>query len=98
MSVAQQYRLSGHRASEIVASVEAAIRSGSLPAGATLPPVRTLADDLGVSPNTVAAAYRSLRERGLVSGARRRGTTVNHAPAQPARTAPPLPAGVRNLA
>lgn len=98
MSVSQQYRLSGRRASEIVASVEAAIRAGRLPPGATLPPVRGLADDLGVSPNTVAAAYRSLRERGLISGARRRGTTVNAAPAVPTRTAPPLPAGVRNLA
>jgi DNA-binding transcriptional MocR family regulator len=98
MSVAQQYRLTGRRASEIVASVEAAIRAGRLQPGAVLPPVRTLADELGVSPNTVAAAYRSLRERGLVSGARRRGTTVNHAPAQPVRTAPPLPAGARNLA
>src|SRR5882757_9849638 len=98
MSVSQQYRLSGRRASEIVASIEAAIRAGRLPPGATLPPVRALAEDLGVSPNTVAAAYRSLRERGLVSGARRRGTTVTEAPALPARTAPPLPAGVRNLA
>lgn len=98
MSVSQQYRLSGKRASEIVASVEAAIRAGRLPPGANLPPVRGLADDLGVSPNTVAAAYRSLRERGLISGARRRGTTVNAAPAVPTRTAPPLPAGVRNLA
>ncbi len=98
MSVVQQYRLAGRRASEIVASVEAAIRSGRLQPGATLPPVRTLADELGVSPNTVAAAYRSLRERGMVSGARRKGTTVNHAPGVPSRTAPPLPAGVRNLA
>jgi DNA-binding transcriptional MocR family regulator len=98
MSVSQQYRLSGRRASEIVASVEAAIRAGRLPPGANLPPVRGLADDLGVSPNTVAAAYRSLRERGLISGDRRRGTTVSAAPAVPTRTAPPLPAGVRNVA
>jgi DNA-binding transcriptional MocR family regulator len=48
-----------------------------------LPPVRTLAQTLRVSPSTVAAAYRGLRERGYVVTDGRRGTRV--APAAPTR-------------
>lgn len=38
--------------------------SGDLEPGQLLPPMRELAERLGVNPNTVAAAYRTLRERG----------------------------------
>ena len=47
--------LGGRRAGEISGSVEAAIRSGELGPGEALPPVRRLAEHLGVSPTTVAA-------------------------------------------
>ena len=41
-----------------------------------LPPVRVLADRLGLNRNTVAAAYRQLAERGVVEGRGRGGTVV----------------------
>ena len=39
--------------------------AGELRPGQVLPPMRELAEQLGVNPNTVAAAYRTLRERGV---------------------------------
>jgi DNA-binding transcriptional MocR family regulator len=60
--------------------VEAGVRSGDLPAGGGLPPVRVLAAELDVSPATVASAYRSLRQRGVVETAGRHGTRVRPAP------------------
>ena len=50
------------------------------------------------SPGTVAAAYRTLRERGLVTADGRRGTTVARQPAVRIRAARPLPGTVRDLA
>jgi len=75
------------------------MRSGDLAAGAALPPVRTLAAELAVSPGTVAAAYRQLRERGLVETAGRGGTRVRARPALGMRQSRRLPAapGVLNL-
>lgn len=98
--MAGQYRLSGSRASEIVASVERAVADGQLQTGAELPTVRALAVQLEVSPNTVAAAYRSLRERGVIETAGRRGTRVRARPATSARSQVPSPPppGVRDLA
>jgi DNA-binding transcriptional regulator YhcF (GntR family) len=50
--------------------------AGALPAGARLPPVRKLADDLGLAANTVARAYRELEQAGLVETRGRRGTVI----------------------
>lgn len=50
--------------------------SGKLLPGDRLPPVRALAIECGVSPATAAAAFRRLRERGLVHSDGRRGTRV----------------------
>lgn len=60
--------------------------------------MRELAASLAVSPATVAAAYRTLKQRGFVVAERARGTSV--APVPPVRVtrAAPLPAGVRDLA
>jgi DNA-binding transcriptional MocR family regulator len=98
--VSVQYQPSGRTALEISASVEAGVREARLPAGAMLPPVRTLAQHLGVSPATVAAAYRALRQRGVIETAGRNGTRVRPRPAVAgARSALrlPVPEGVRDL-
>lgn len=90
--------ITGSRAVEIEASVEASIRDGRLAGGAQLPPVRGLAVALGVSPATVASAYRALRERGLVRTRGRLGTSVSLQPPLPPPLARPLPEHVRDLA
>src|SRR5919109_538620 len=79
------YRIEGRRAAEIAASVERAVGSGELEPGQLLPPMRELAVELGVNPNTVAAAYRTLRERGVIETAGRRGSRVRPKPATTAR-------------
>lgn len=61
---------------QIVAELRRLIASGSLQVGHELPPVRQLANDLGINLNTVARAYRELTEAGLLASARGRGTVV----------------------
>lgn len=91
--------VSGSSASEIAVSVETAIRRGTVAPGQRLPTVRALALELGMSPATVNAAYRTLRERGLIAGSGRAGTrVVKRALAPNRRLAAPVPPGVRNLA
>jgi DNA-binding transcriptional MocR family regulator len=51
-----------------------------------------------VSPATVAAAYRTLKQRGLVSANRRHGTVVASEPPLRVRGARPLPPNTRDLA
>ncbi|MER5221117.1 aminotransferase class I/II-fold pyridoxal phosphate-dependent enzyme [Streptomyces flaveus] len=94
-----EYRIEGRRAAEIAASVERAVGAGGLEPGQLLPPMRELAADLGVNPNTVAAAYRTLRERGVIETAGRRGSRVRPKPVTTARELSRLevPPGVRNL-
>ncbi|QQM44824.1 aminotransferase class I/II-fold pyridoxal phosphate-dependent enzyme [Streptomyces liliifuscus] len=95
----EEYRIEGGRAAEIAASVERAVGSGQLEPGQLLPPMRELAGRLGVNPNTVAAAYRTLRERGVIETAGRRGSRVRSKPVTTAREISRLdvPPGVRNL-
>jgi DNA-binding transcriptional MocR family regulator len=79
--VLEDYRIEGRRASEISASVERGVARGALAPGQLLPPLRELAARLGVNPNTVAAAYRALRERGVIETAGRRGSRIRARPA-----------------
>lgn len=65
---------------EISASVETAIRGDRYRPGQTLPTVRALAEDLGVSPTTVASSYKELTRRGIVIGEGRRGTKIRASP------------------
>jgi DNA-binding transcriptional MocR family regulator len=94
-----QYTISGAGAEAIAADVEQAISAGALAPGAELPPIRELAGRLGVNANTVAAAYRLLRERGAVETAGRRGTRVRDRPATTPRSLRGIavPQGVRDL-
>ncbi|MET9877698.1 aminotransferase class I/II-fold pyridoxal phosphate-dependent enzyme [Actinacidiphila glaucinigra] len=96
--MAAQYAISGTSAKGIAASVERGVAEGTLPPGAALPPVRTLADRLGVSPGTVATAYKELRQRGIVVTRGRGGTVVAQAPSVASRRPPKVPAGLRDLA
>lgn len=99
MSVLLRYPIRGKGASELAASVERALREGRIAAGEPLPTVRALARELGVSPATVASAYRTLRQRGLAAGDGRRGTRVGpRPPVAPERPDPPPPLGLRDLA
>ncbi|MFE6889449.1 aminotransferase class I/II-fold pyridoxal phosphate-dependent enzyme [Streptomyces sp. NPDC057694] len=93
------YPIRGRRAVEISASVEQAVADGGLEPGQLLPPMRELAERLGVNPNTVAAAYRTLRERGVIETAGRRGSRVRPKPAITARERirVDVPEGVRNV-
>ena len=52
---------------QIVDGIKAMIARGDLAEGATLPPVRQVAADLGVNLNTVATAYRELQSEGLLT-------------------------------
>ncbi len=54
------------------------VRAGALTPGERLPPVRRLADELGLAVNTVARTYRELEHDGVVETRGRHGTFVAH--------------------
>ncbi|MCW3052248.1 MAG: ytrA [Chthonomonadales bacterium] len=64
---------------QIVNQVKYLVASGRLAAGEELPPIRTLAEQLVVNPNTVARAYRELETAGVVTKRRTAGTYVSEA-------------------
>ena len=53
-----------------------AVLSGRLAAGAKLPTVRRLAEDLGIATNTVARSYRELERAGYIETRGRNGSIV----------------------
>ncbi len=91
------YAISGRRATDIADQVEEAIRLGALRPGEALPTVRGLAAELGVSPSTVAGAYRQLRWRGLATGAGRQGTRVRPHPPLSPHLPLTIPSGMHDL-
>ncbi|MFI5793926.1 aminotransferase class I/II-fold pyridoxal phosphate-dependent enzyme [Streptomyces sp. NPDC051677] len=95
-----EYPIKGRRAADISASIEAAVGAGELSPGQLLPPMRELATALEVNPNTVAAAYRTLRERGVIETDGRRGSRVRSKPATTGREfiRVEVPEGVRDAA
>lgn len=93
-----QGQIRGQAATEIASSIETSIREGALQPGERLPAVRGLADQLGVSPATVAAAYHALRGRGLVTTRPRMGTAISLGPSVATRGPLQVPSGARNLA
>ena len=65
---------------QIAEQIAARIKDGALRPGELLPPVRQLAAELEVNPNTVASAYARLRDAGLVATRGRAGTVVLEPP------------------
>ena len=61
---------------QIVNQVKYQIASGRLDAGEELPPIRTLAGQLLVTPNTIVKAYGELESEGIVYKRRGAGTYV----------------------
>jgi GntR family transcriptional regulator len=51
---------------QVADGIKELIARGKLAEGASLPPVRQLAADLGVNLNTIATAYRELQKDGLL--------------------------------
>jgi len=52
---------------QIVNQIKYLVASGRLSAGERLPPVRKLAEQLVINPNTVARAYRELETAGVLT-------------------------------
>ncbi len=61
---------------QIVQQIQGLVASGRLAPGEELPPIRTLADQLLINPNTVARAYRDLAAAGVLTNRRTAGTFV----------------------
>jgi DNA-binding transcriptional MocR family regulator len=66
----------GKTSGEIFESIRAGVRSGELKPGDALPPMRDLAQTLGVNRNTVASAYKRLLDAGLAVSRGRNGTVI----------------------
>ncbi len=65
---------------QVVEQVKTMVSTGALKPGDQLPTVRQLAADLRVNFNTVARAYRTLHEEGVLSTQQGRGTYVLEQP------------------
>ena len=62
---------------QVVNQIKFLIASGRLNSGDELPPIRVLASQLLINPNTVARAYRELETAGIVEKRRTAGTYVS---------------------
>ncbi|PKF81437.1 transcriptional regulator PtsJ [Vibrio sp. vnigr-6D03] len=69
-------KIKGQTGQEIFESVRSLIASGELEEGCALPPVRELAQEVGVNRNTVAGVYQRLVKAGLAETKGRLGTRV----------------------
>ncbi len=102
MALSVQRGLGTSLQAQLAGALRAAVLSGALPEGTTLPGSRTLAADLGVTRGVVADAYAELVAEGTLEAVVGRGTRVPagaargqpaHSPA-PAWFRPPAPAPV----
>jgi GntR family transcriptional regulator len=64
---------------QIVQQVKHLVASGRLQEGEELPPIRVLAQQLLINPNTVARAYRELEIAGIVAKRSTNGTYISNA-------------------
>ncbi len=62
---------------QIRSQISSMVASGILPGGTRLPPIRQLADDLGLAGGTVARAYHELEDAGVLVTRGRHGTFVD---------------------
>ncbi len=65
---------------QLMGQVRLLVSTGSLAPGSAIPTVHELAGRLKLNPNTVAAAYRELREEGYLTKHGRGGTRVSRRP------------------
>lgn len=61
---------------QLIEQLELALVAGEFPPGSRIPPVRELAADAGVNPNTMQRALQELESRGLLQAQRTAGRTV----------------------
>ncbi len=83
---------------QLRAQIERLIVSGQLVTGARLPPIRHLANDLGLARGTVNKVYDALARDGLVATAGRHGTVVLAVPRSTTAAAADLAAAADQLA
>lgn len=76
---------------QVMEQIRYLVASGGLRPGDELPPIRALAEQLLINPNTVARAYRELEREGVLVSRRGAGTYV-------ADRTSPLAQGVRERA
>ena len=72
---------------QIELGIRRLVTAGALRPGAQVPSVRDLARELRINPATVAKAYQTLSDAGLLEMRRGEGTFVLEAPAPPGRAA-----------
>ena len=65
---------------QIVSQYKYLTLQGYLKSGDAIPSVRKLAMELGVTPGTVAKAYRSMEQQGMIETLRGRGTFIAAVP------------------
>lgn len=65
---------------QVSLQIRSLIAAGRLAPGTLLPPVRQLAEDLGVAPNTIMRAYDELERDGWVVRAARKNVAVAPTP------------------
>lgn len=76
MLSALEERLEQPTARGLAAAVGRAVRDGALGVGDRLPPIRTVATELGLSPTTVSTAWSMLVRAGTIRTDGRRGTRI----------------------
>lgn len=76
MQIEVEFRSSVPLNEQIARQVMALIKEGELKAGDQLPTTRELAVKLGINFNTVARAYRTLDQAGIISTQPGRGTFI----------------------
>ena len=89
-------RGSRRRVHDLQGQLRAAILDGRLQTGLHMPPTRALAAALGISRNTVVAAYDLLSSEGYLTARRGAGTFVARLPAHASRRSTPVAAATRD--